>query len=425
MMRGPRWLPSLTPDGWLLFASFAVRLFAYGMLSVVLGVYLDALGLSAGTIGAIFTAALAGGAAMTALLTSIADRVGRRRVLRLGAMLMALAGVAFAITREPLLLGAAAVVGTISPSGKEVGPFLALEQAMLPITTRDERRTHTFAAYNLVGSAASALGSLVVAIPVVLGAGPLAGYRAMVWAYAASAVLLLLLFSALSSAVEEKSGPVGALVAPAASTSGALRRPRAVIVRLTGLFALDSFAGGFVLQGIVAYWFVLRWRLDLAALGAVFFGANLAAAVSFLAAAPIAPRIGLVRAMVYTHLVANVLVLLVPLAPTAELAVMVWLLRFLFAQIDVPARQSYTMAILQPHERAPAAGLWSVTRTGCAAIAPAFSAATLATPALGVPFLLAGGLKIVYDLSLLALFRNLRPPEEQVAPASGHDVRGS
>lgn len=421
MMRAPGWLPSLTRDGWLLFATFGVRLFAYGMLSVVLGVYLDTLGLSAGTIGAIFTAALAGGAAMTALLTGIADRVGRRRVLQLGAILMGLAGVAFAITREPLLLGAAAVVGTISPSGKEVGPFLALEQAMLPITTRDERRTHTFAAYNLVGSAAGALGSLVVAFPVVLGADPLAGYRAMVWAYAASAVLLLLLFSALSSAVEEKSGPAGA---PVPSGGPALGRPRAVIVRLTGLFALDSFAGGFVLQGIVAYWFVLRWRLDLAALGAVFFGANLAAAVSFLAAAPIARRIGLVRAMVYTHLVANVLVLLVPLAPTAELAVVAWLLRFLFAQIDVPARQSYTMAILQPHERAPAAGLWSVTRTGCAAIAPAFSAATLATPALGVPFLLAGGLKIVYDLSLLALFRDVRPPEELVGPGGGPNAPG-
>lgn len=403
----PGWLPALSRDGWLLFATYAVRLFAYGMLSVVLGVYLDALGLGSGAIGAIFTAALAGGAVMTALLTAVADQIGRRRVLLLGAVLMALAGAVFALTREPVVLAAAAIVGTISPSGKEVGPFLALEQAILPQTTQDERRTHTFAGYNLVGSTAGALGSLAVAIPAALVAEPLAGYRAVVWAYASIALLLLLLFARLSPAVEKPTRAGGAPDVPRG-----LERSPGIVVKLTALFALDAFAGGFVVQGIIAYWFALRWGLDLAALGVVFFGANLIAALSYLAAAPIARRIGLVRAMVYTHLVSNALVLLVPLAPTVELAVTAWLARHLLSQIDVPARQSYTMAILEPHERPGAAGLWSVTRTAAAAIAPVFTVVTLAVPTLGLPFLLAGGLKIMYDLSLLALFRDVRPPEE-------------
>ena len=402
----PGWLPELSPDGWLLFATCGVRTFAYGFLSVVLALYLAALGLETAAIGGLFTAALAGGALMTVLLTGVADAVGRRRVLVFGAALMALTGVVFARTENLVLLTVAAIFGAISPSGKEVGPFLSLEQAVLPQTTSNERRTSVFAAYNLVGSLAGALGALAVGVPEALGLAPLAGYRALVWGYAAAGLFLLLLFARLSPSVEAVRTTTGS-----AHRLG-VHRSRGVVAKLAALFAVDSFAGGFVVQGLVAYWFSVRFGVDTATLGAIFFGSNALSAVSFLAAAPIAQRIGLLNAMVFTHLPSNVLLILMPLMPSLELAVVVWLTRHLLSQLDVPTRQSYTMAVVEPDERSAAAGLTSVARNAAAALAPAFSGLTLAVPALGLPFLLAGGLKIVYDLSILAAFRRVRPPEE-------------
>lgn len=400
-----------------------MRSFAYGFLSVVLGLYLGTIGLETWAIGWIFTAALTGGAVMTALLTNIADRWGRRSLLMLGAVLMALAGTAFALTDNLALLAAAAILGTISPSGKEVGPFLSIEQAILPQTTSEERRTGVFAAYNLVGSLASALGALAVSWPLSFGLEPLAGYRLLVWSYVGASLLLLLVFAGLSPAVE---------VMPAISTTPypglGVHRSRAAVAKLATLFALDSFAGGFIVQSLVAYWFHLRYGVDAKALGPIFFATNFLAALSFLLAAPIARRIGLLNTMVFTHLPSNVLLLLVPFMPNLELTVGVFIARHLLSQLDVPTRQSYTMAIVDPDERSAAAGLTSVARNAAAAVAPAFTGWMLSAPALGLPFLLAGGLKIVYDLTIFALFRNMRPPEEvsernKTAPAYGNTNR--
>ncbi len=407
----------LSSDGRLLFAAYAVRMFAYGFLSVILGPYLASLGLSPTTIGWIFTASLAGGALMTVALAGVADRVGRRRVQLAGAVLMLLGGVLFVLTDRLVLLVIAATVGAISPSGKDVGPFLAVEQAMLPATTAAAQRTRVFATYNLVGALAGALGALAAGLPALIGLAPLAGYRALVWGYAVAALLLIVLYGRLSPRVE------------AAPDPGAGRRrwlgasrSRGLVLRLAALFALDSFAGGFVVQGLVAYWFYLRWSLDTTALAGIFFGTNVLAALSFLLAAPIARRIGLLNTMVFTHLPSNVLLLLVPLMPSAALAVAVLLARHLLSQLDVPTRQSYTMAVVDPAERAAAAGLLAVARNGAAAVAPAFAGAALAVPALGLPFLVAGGLKITYDLALWALFRAVRPPEE-TAPAPSSTSR--
>jgi MFS family permease len=409
---------ALTHDGWLLFASCGLRSAAYGWLSVLLGLYLAARGLPAEAIGAIFTAALLGGALLTIALTAVADRLGRRRVLLVGALLMALAGAAFALGADPWLLGLAAVVGTISPSGKDVGPFLSVEQAMLAQGVPDQERTATFAVYNLVGSFAGALGALAVGLPALLGLDALAGWQVLVWAYAATALLLAALFLQLSPAVEAPPAAAGAR----RGTLG-LGRSRGVVARLAALFALDAFAGGFIVQSIVAWWLYLRWALDPAALGAVFFGTNLLAALSFLAAAPLARRIGLLNTMVCTHLPSNVLLILVPLLPTVELSVGALLARHLLSQLDVPTRQSYTMAIVAPEERAAAAGALAVARNLAAALGPAAAAPLLAAPALGLPLLIAGGLKIVYDLAIFAVFRRVYPPEEQArnrpAPATG------
>lgn len=402
------WFAEMSSDGRLLFATCGVRSFAYGFLSVILGLYLAAMGLDATTIGAVFTAALAGGAIMTIALTGIADRLGRRQVLMVGALLMALAGSVFALTSNPVLLGAAAIVGTISPSGKEVGPFLAIEQAVLPQTIDDRHRTGVFAAYNLVASLASAIGALAAGVPALLGIGELEGFKFQVWGYAAASLVLLLLFSRLSPAAEIQLDPAVGKKKPLG-----LHRSRGIVLKLASLFAVDAFAGGFVVQGLMAYWLYLRFGADTNQLAAIFFGANLLSALSFLAAPPIARRIGLLNTMVFTHLPSNILLVLVPLMPSLPLAVAVLLARFLLSQLDVPTRQSYTIALVDPDERSAAAGITSVVRNAAASISPTFSGATLSVPALGLPFLIGGGLKIIYDVAIFFVFRQVKPPEEK------------
>ena len=397
---------SLSRDGWLLFATCGVRSFAYGFLSVILGLYLDTVGLSPVAIGWIFTAALAGGAVMTIIITAVADRFGRRALLIVGAVLMALAGSIFALSRDPILLMIAAVIGTISPSGKEVGPFLSIEQAILPQTTHDQQRTAIFSVYNLVGSFAGAVGALAVAIPSLLSLSPIKGYRVLLWGYVFAATVMAVLFALLSRQVETKNR------ASLQSRQFGVHKSRQIVAKLAGLFALDAFAGGFIVQSIVAYWFYLRFKTDLNSLGGIFFGTNFLSALSFLAAPAIARRFGLLNAMVFTHLPSNFLLLFVPLMPTLELAVIMLLVRNSLSQLDVPTRQSYTMAVVDADERAASAGILSVARNAGAAVAPLFTGAILAVPTLGLPFLLAGGLKIIYDLWIFAVFRNVKPPEE-------------
>jgi MFS family permease len=396
----------LSRDGWLLFASCGVRSFAYGFLSVVLGLYLDAIGLTTTAIGWIFTAALAGGAVMTIVITTVADSFGRKTLLILGAVLMATAGWVFAISNDPLVLTLVAIVGTISPSGKEVGPFLSIEQAILPETTQDQHRTTAFSAYNLIGSLCGALGALAVALPSLFSIPQITGYRFLVWGYVICAVMMMVVFALLSPAIETKTKTVSGV------RMIGVQRSRGIVAKLAGLFALDAFAGGFIVQSIIAYWFYLRYKTDLNVLGGIFFGTNLLAALSFLAAPAIARRFGLLNTMVFTHLPSNVLLLLVPLMPNLELAVVMLLVRNLLSQLDVPTRQSYTMAIVDPDERAASAGILSVARNAGAALAPLFTGPILAVPSLGLPFLLAGGLKIIYDLWIFAVFRKVKPPEE-------------
>jgi len=399
--------PPLSRDGWLLFATCGVRSFAYGFLSVILGLYLDAIGLSAAAIGWIFTAALAGGAVMTVIITAVADRFGRKALLIVGAGLMALAGWVFAVSKDPILLTVAAIFGTISPSGKEVGPFLSIEQAILPQTTSDQQRTAVFSAYNLVGSFAGAVGALAVGLPSLFSLTTISGYRLLVWSYVGSAILLAVLFALLSTRVEAEKKRA------TPNRKIGLQKSGGMVAKLAGLFALDAFAGGFIVQSIVAYWFYLRYQTDLSSLGAIFFGTNLLAALSFLAAPAIARRFGLLNTMVFTHLASNFLILFVPLMSNIELAVTVLLIRHLLSQMDVPTRQSYTMAVVDADERAASAGILSVARNAGAALAPIFTGAILANPAWGLPFLLAGGLKVVYDLWIYAVFRHVKPPEEK------------
>jgi len=409
---------ALPRDGWLLFGTRAVRLFAYGALSVVLVLYLAAVGLSEAQIGLLLTLTLIGDTLISLWLTTVADRLGRRRMLIVGAALMCFAGVLFLLTRSFGWLLLTATIGVISPSGGEIGPFLAIEQASLSQTVGDARRTGVFAWYNLLGSVATATGALAGGRLAQALAGPgqeaLAGYRAVFVVYAGLGVLLALIFWRLSPATEALSAAGGIGTTGVVHRWFGLHKSRGIVLRLSSLFALDAFVGGFIVQSLVAYWFYVRFGLDLATLGAIFFGANLLAGLSALAAASIAARIGLINTMVFTHIPSNVLLMLVPLMPTAWLAIAVLLVRYSISQMDVPTRQSYTMAVVDADERAAAAGVTGVARTVGASLAPVFAGLLLGHAALlAMPFFIAGGLKIVYDLTLYRLFRAVRPPEER------------
>jgi MFS family permease len=402
------------PDVRLLFVTRVVRLFAYGSLSLILVLYLAEVGLSDWRIGLLLTMTLLGDTALSLWITTSADRVGRKRMLIAGAGLMVFGGAIFAATGDFWLLLLAATVGVISPSGNEVGPFLAIEQAALAQVVAAERRTQTFAWYNLAGSLATAVGALLCGLLVQLlqahHLGKLQSYRVVLLAYAGSGVLLAALFTRLSPAAE---APAPAAAEGLPQRLLGLHRSRGVVVRLSLLFALDAFAGGFVLQSVMAFWFHVRFGADPAVLGGIFFGANLLAGVSALGAAAIARRIGLINTMVFTHVPSNVLLILVPFMPTLALAVTVLLLRFAISQMDVPARQSYTVAVVSPDERSAAAGVTGVARTTGAALSPALAGVLLGSPALaGAPFVVAGVLKLVYDGLLYRLFRDAVPHQE-------------
>jgi MFS family permease len=380
----------------------------------VLALYLSVIGLSEEEIGLLFTLTLIGDAGISLWITTSADRIGRKRMLLLGALLMMFAGIIFLITDNFFLLTFAAIVGVLSPSGNEIGPFLSIEQAALSQLIPDTKRTRTFAWYNLVGSFSTALGALCSGFLATFlknsGMTTIVTYKILIGSYILLGVCLVVIFLKLSSTAEVLSS------APALPINRflGLHRSKSVVIKLSALAALDSFAGGFIIQTMLAYWFHIKFNADIQMLGSIFFGANILAGISSLLADRIARRIGLINTMVFTHIPSNVLLILVPLMPTLPLAIGVLLLRFSISQMDVPTRQSYIMAVVSPDERSAAAGVTTISRSFGASVSPVLSGIFLANPVLlGMPFFLAGGLKIIYDLLLYFSFRALKPPEEQ------------
>ena len=404
-----RTLRSLTRDGLLLFATRTARLFAYGLVSVVLALYLASAGFEDSQIGILLSLTLAGDTLISLWITAHADRLGRKRMLMFGAGLMIVAGIVFGLSDSFIILTLAAIVGTISPSGGEVGPFLAIEQAALTQSVPAAERTQIFAWYNLVGSLATACGALIGGSVAQLlqqsQVSPLSSYRVLLLLYALIGAVLVFLFSKLSASAE-------VVEIPQAGSRFGLHRSRGIVLRLSALFALDSFGGGLVVQSLVAYWFYVRFGVEPALIGAIFFGANIFAGLSALAAARIAARFGLINTMVFTHIPSNILLMLVPLMPSLPLAILVLLLRFTVSQMDVPTRQSYVMAVVDPNERSAAAGVTGIARTFGAAASPLVTGILLSAGLLSLPFFAAGGLKILYDLALYRSFRQLKPPEE-------------
>jgi len=334
-------------------------------------------------------------------------------MLIIGSGLIILAGVVFSVTSSFVLLLIAAIIGVISPTGNEVGPFLSIEQAALSQIISDENRTKVFAWYNLVGAFAISFGSLagggIVQLLQNFGFAPIESYRMVVICYALIGGLLGAVFACLSPAIETRKKEAFLI-----KIGLGLHSSKRTVLGLSALFALDAFGGGFIMQSIIAYWFFVKFHVEPAVLGGIFFGANFLAGVSSLLAYWLAKRFGLINTMVFTHIPSNILLILVPFMPTLNLAIIVLFLRFSISQMDVPTRQSYLMAVVDENERSAAAGISGVARTIGASISPILAGPLLAQAALmNLPFILAGGLKLVYDALLYFKFISLKPPTER------------
>ena len=403
-----RLLPaSATPDAGRILMARALRALGDGWISILLPVYLLELGFDALRVGILASATLLGSAAMTIAVGFLPLPWGRRTLLVASGFLMAATGFAFASleTFVPLLL--VAMIGTLNPSSGDVSVFQPLEHALLPDAVADKDRTALFARYAFVGSALGALGTLAAGAPDWLaehgGFGRIGAIQAMFALYGAIGLAQCAIHRTLA---------VGA-AAPAGTPRARLGPSRRIVVRLAMLFSIDSFGGGLVVQSLVAFWLYDRFQLSLTATATIFFWANLASAISFLVAAPLARRIGLVNTMVFTHLPANLCLAAMAFFDDLDIVLALFLVRSLLSQLDVPTRSSYVVAVVTPEERTAAASLTAVPRSLAAALGPMLGGALLQVSPFGWFLLLAGVLKAGYDLALFAMFRAVKPPEER------------
>jgi MFS family permease len=398
---------SATADARVLVMSRAVRAFGDGFVSVLLAVWLKELGFPSWQVGAITTTTLVGSAALTMGIGLLAWRWPRQRLLLGAGLLMALTGLGFTFVHAfwPLVL--VAFVGTLNPSSGDVSVFLPLEQSLLPQTVADSERTALFARYGFVATMSAACGALFAAVPgIVAERSALTLKQAlmgMFGLYTLLALAAMLLYRRLSTAIEPGE----------AQPSAPLTESKGVVYRLAALFSIDSFGSGFVVQSLLALWLFERFDISVAAVGTIFFWTGLFSAGSYFIAVQVARRIGLINTMVFSHLPANLFLMLTPLMPTLPLAIGLLLLRSLLSQMDVPTRNSYVMAVVTPAERPAAASVTAVPRSLATATSPLISGWLLGLTTFGWPLIIGGGFKIVYDLLLLRMFRSVRPPEER------------
>ena len=398
--------PTATADARLLLAARGLRATSDGFVSIILPAYLLLLGFDALHVGLLATATLLGSALLTLAVGFTGVQRHTRALLIAASLLMVLTGLGFAAFVDfwPLLV--IAFVGTLNPSSGDVSVFLPLEHALLAGGVAGHDRTALFARYSLVGALLGAAGTLLAALPELAaswGVARLAAFKAMFVLYALGGLIAALIYRRLGRAEVIDGGPPPSALGPS----------RWVVYQLAALFSLDAFAGGLIVQSLLALWLFQTFGLSLAVTAQLFFWSGLLTAVSYLAAAPLARRIGLINTMVFTHLPANLCLVAVPFATGLWQAIALLLLRSLLSQMDVPTRTSYVMAVVTPAERQAAASLTAVPRSLAAALSPSLAGWMLGAATFAWPLLLAGALKIAYDLALLARFRHIRPPEEQ------------
>jgi len=404
----------LSKDGKLVLAARVTRMFAYGFLSIVLAIYLKLIGFNDIVIGLVLASTLVNSVIFTLIASFYADRLGRRNMLVIYAALMSISGAIFLATEDYLALIAAALIGTINVTGSETGAFLSIEQALLPQTVSNVRNRNTiFALYNMTGTFAMSVGILLSGLPAILqhqfGLSEIESIKPLFMLYSILGIIVMIIYFMLSKKIEltgdQIAKPLTQVLSP---------ETKKIVGKLSGLFSLDSFAGGFVIQSIVAFWFFTKFGLDLTTLSYIFSIAGVLTAFSFLAAARIADKIGLVNTMVFTHIPSNILLILVGFAPTLPLAIAFYLGRMALSQMDVPTRQSYIVSVVKEEERTASTGITNISRNISQAVSPSLTGYILqALPVLSAPFVIGGILKIAYDLALYLNFKNIKPAEEE------------
>ena len=402
----------LSRDGKLLLAARILRTFGYGFLSVIIAIYLRFLGFDDVHIGLLLGSTLVNSVVFTLFASFYADRIGRRKLLVIYASLMSVSGAIFAFTNNYYLLILAAFIGTINVTGSETGAFLTIEQAILPQTIKDKKKMNTlFALYNMLGTFAMSGGILLSGLPSLLqeqysALSNVESIKILFGLYSTVGLVVMIIYIMVSGEIEIKSSikrTVKQTLSP---------KSKRIVGKLSGLFAIDSFAGGFVIQSVVSLWFFTRFGADLTTLSYIFSTAGILTAFSYIAAAKIADRIGLVNTMVFTHIPSNLLLILVAFAPTLQLAIIFYLIRTSLSQMDVPTRQSYIVSIVDDDERIAASGLTNVSRNIAQTVSPSVIGYIFQSfLSLAGPFVLGGVIKIIYDLALYFNFRNIKAKE--------------
>ncbi len=387
----------------LLFLARSLRGFGDGFAIIVLPAYLSALGLTPAKIGVIASASLLGTAIFTLAIGFVAPRFDLRTLLLAGAILMAATGLAYPAAQHFIIIAVVAFIGTVNPSTGDLGVLIPIEHAMLAQNAPDEERTRIFARYSLIGAMSMAAGSLAAAAPDLLtraGLGQIGAFEAMFYAYAALGLVSAAVYTRLPHAHMR------------ARTSAPLDESRGIVYKLAALFSVDAFAGGFVVQSLMALWLFQRFNMSLSAASVFFFWASTLSAFSYPMAARMAKRVGLVNTMVFTHIPSSIFLIFAAFSPSLPLTLGLLLGRSALSQMDVPTRTSYVMAVVTPPERAAAASVTAVPRSLASSISPSLGGMLLATSFSGLPLVICGALKIAYDVALLWSFRHLKPPEE-------------
>jgi len=400
----------LSRDGKLLLAANIARMFGFGFLSIILAIYLKSAGYDAFYSGIIITATLVSSSFFTLFASLYADRIGRRKTLMLFSGLMAIAGLIFAFTTDYYLLLIAALIGLINPTGVNFGPFISVEQAIIPQTSSDKKRNYAFALYSTTGTFAMASGTLFAKFPEVLqqqyGFDVISSFRPLFLAYVLIGLVTIGIYYSLSKLAEVQSKDY-------IKKFSFSRETKSRVKKLSFLFGIDSFAGGFVIQTWVAFWFFTRFNAPLGEVSEIFFYAGVLTAISYIVAAKLAGKIGLVNTMVFTHIPSNIMLILLAIAPTLHLAMIIYLIRMSLSQMDVPTRQSYVVAIVKPEERTAVAGITNLSRNIPFSVSPTLVGYMFQFVSLAFPFFFAGALKTAYDLLLYKNFKKIKPPEEK------------
>lgn len=393
----------LSRDGKIIFLARGIRSLSFGFFGVLLGIYLKELGFQPLSIGLLLSAALVGGATFTLITGHYAVKHGIRKMLLLS-LALSLVGISlFIFTENFAWLLLASLIGFISPSGQDVGPTLSLEHTYIPFTVSNAKRTTAFTYWNIIAAVSASIGALLASMPLLLqgtlGLGKISSFKVMFVLSFFLNLVALLLYTRLSE------------VKFSQESHTLSKKTKKIVTKLSLLFGLDSFAGGFIIASIISLWFYTKFNVSLTSISALFFAAGLLKTVSYLVSDKLAQKIGLIRTMVFTHIPANMLLILIPFMPTFTSAAALFLLRQLLSDMDIPARQSYIVAIVQPSEMPKVVSITTAVRMMAKTVGPSIASNILLLTVFS-PFVLAGTLKTIYDISLYYNFRHVKPPEE-------------